>query len=69
MNYPEYPVKIKDSNGNKCLKCGHVVCSICLDWCDELIQDENGEWEPCECFYSESGGCVYEETNTNISTK
>lgn len=41
-----------------CIKCRHEQCPICLDWCDEVVQDEDGEWGPCSCFEM---NCVYEE--------
>ena len=64
MEFPNYPVVMKDINGKKCIKCGHEQCPICLDWCDVLVQNsDDGKWEPCECLYSDNEGCLYEKEN------
>lgn len=45
-------------NDKICIVCGHRVCPICKDFCDETVKQEDGMWEICECFYND-GKCTY----------
>lgn len=36
-----------------CLRCGHSVCEFCLDWCDQLTDDQDN---PFCC----DAGCQYD---------
>ena len=44
-------------NNDVCIKCQHKACPICKDFCDKLVEQEDGTWDICEC----GGTCTYIE--------
>lgn len=50
-----------------CSKCGHEPCTICKDFCDKTVKQEDGTWDICDCFFTHSGKCVYEVENNGSS--
>ena len=41
-----------------CIVCKHEACPICEDFCDELVKQEDGSFDICDCFDND-GKCTY----------